>query len=99
ATAVRGGATLLHMNLAVAAEWLRIPKRMSEFLADMGGTSIFKQRSFSVVVEFMPVSFDPSADGALKVLEDDNGLGRGAILHAHFIKQAARHRTGQHMVH
>ncbi|KAJ6578608.1 hypothetical protein B0H10DRAFT_1664575, partial [Mycena sp. CBHHK59/15] len=99
ATAVRGGATLLHMNSAEAAEWLRVPKRMNHFLAGMGGTSIFKQRSFSVVVEFVPVMFDPSLDGALRVLEGDNGLGRDAIMQARFIKQAARRRTGQRTAH
>ncbi|KAJ6619246.1 hypothetical protein B0H10DRAFT_1793767, partial [Mycena sp. CBHHK59/15] len=99
ATLLRNGTVVLHMNSVVAANWLRLPERMREFLAGMGGTSIFKQRNPSLVMEFVPVSFDPSRDGALKVLEEDNNLGKGEIANARFIKKVENRRSRQHSAH
>ncbi|KAJ6621545.1 hypothetical protein B0H10DRAFT_1789805 [Mycena sp. CBHHK59/15] len=99
ATTLRGGAVVLHMNSAQAADWMRVPVQMEAFLAGMGGTSIFKERAASVVVEFVPVSFDPSLDGALRVLEDDNGWRRGVLTQARYIKPFQRRRVGQMTAH
>ncbi|KAJ6625065.1 hypothetical protein B0H10DRAFT_1672849, partial [Mycena sp. CBHHK59/15] len=96
---LRSGAVVLHMNSVVAADWLRLPGQMHEFLAGMGGMLIFKQRNPSLVMEFVPVSFNPSQDGALKVLEDDNNLGKGEIPNAQFIKKAEKRHNGQHSAH
>jgi hypothetical protein len=58
ATLQRSGAWLLHMNTTAAATWLKA--EMNLFLAAMGGTSSFKNRFFNVLVQFVPISFDPT---------------------------------------
>ncbi|KAJ7216435.1 hypothetical protein GGX14DRAFT_391260 [Mycena pura] len=79
---LRSGAVVFHLTTAAAAEWIRSPKRMDAFLAGMGGTSVYKPRAFSVVVEFVPVTFDPSLENVFHTIEDANGMKRGAITQA-----------------
>ncbi|KAJ7884822.1 hypothetical protein B0H14DRAFT_2222109, partial [Mycena olivaceomarginata] len=52
-----------------------------------------------LVVEFIPTTFDPSLDGTIRVLEDNNNLGRGAITTAHFVKPVECRRSGQRTAH
>ncbi|KAJ7138703.1 hypothetical protein C8R43DRAFT_893174 [Mycena crocata] len=72
---------------------------MTLFLAAMGGTSSYKQRLLNVVVEYVPVTFDPNRDGALHVVEGDNGYRSGSILKARYIKPVERRREGQTVAH
>ncbi|KAJ7626467.1 hypothetical protein B0H17DRAFT_906290, partial [Mycena rosella] len=96
---VRNGAVVFHLSTAAAADWIRVPKRMDAFLAGMGGTSVYKPRLFSVVVEFVPVSFDPALDRALATIEDANGIMRGELAQAHFIKPVERRHPAQRSAH
>jgi hypothetical protein len=72
---------------------------MEIFLVGMGGTSVFKLRSFSLVVEFVPVSFDPELSRAFNTIEDASGLGRNQLMQVQFIKPIARCQPGQASVH
>ncbi|KAJ7681265.1 hypothetical protein B0H17DRAFT_943203, partial [Mycena rosella] len=72
---------------------------MNTFLAGMGGTSVYKPRLFSVVVEFVPVTFDPCLDHAFATIEDANGIPRGELAQAHFIKPVARRHPAQMSAH
>ncbi|KAJ6521979.1 hypothetical protein DFH09DRAFT_847493, partial [Mycena vulgaris] len=91
------GAMLLHMNTTDAANWLK--RNMEAFLSALGGTSVYKERLLNVVVEYVPVSFDPSQDGALHVVEGDNGLPSGALAKARWIKPEGQRRGGQKVAH
>ncbi|KAJ6570944.1 hypothetical protein DFH09DRAFT_916808, partial [Mycena vulgaris] len=55
--------------------------------------------SFSVVVEFVPVTFNPDLGRAFETIEDANGLRRGVLLQARFIKPPARRHPGQRSAH
>ncbi|KAJ7118526.1 hypothetical protein C8R43DRAFT_901320, partial [Mycena crocata] len=93
----RSGPVVLHLNSMEAATWLK--ENMAPFLAAMGGTSSYKQRLLNVVVEYVPVTFDPNRDGALHVVEGDNGYRSGSILKARYIKPVERRRKGQTVAH
>ncbi|KAJ7189689.1 hypothetical protein GGX14DRAFT_382961, partial [Mycena pura] len=92
-------AVVFHLTTAAAAEWIRSPKRMDAFLAGMGGTSVYKPCAFSVVVEFVPVTFDPSLENTFHTIEDTNGMKRGAITQARYIKPLERRNPGQRSTH
>jgi hypothetical protein len=94
---LRGGGALLHMNDGTAVQWLKA--NMEEFLTRMGGMSVYKERLCNVVLRFVPVSFDPVAEGALKVVSEDNGLPKGALVKARWIKPLERRRPGQRVAH
>ncbi|KAJ6627683.1 hypothetical protein B0H10DRAFT_1779253, partial [Mycena sp. CBHHK59/15] len=96
---LRTGAIVLHLNTAQAAQWLRIPRRMAAFLTGMGGTSIYRPRSYSVVVEFVPVTFDPELGKVFETIENANGLERGVLMQARFIKPVSRRSPGQRSAH
>ncbi|KAJ6470039.1 hypothetical protein C8R47DRAFT_918274, partial [Mycena vitilis] len=91
------GALLLHMNTAAAASW--ITEHIEAFLSAMGGTSIFKERLTNVVVEFVPVTFDPTMESALRAVEADASYPRGALKKARWIKPIQRRREGQQVAH
>ncbi|KAJ7110865.1 hypothetical protein C8R44DRAFT_559745, partial [Mycena epipterygia] len=96
---VRNGAIVFHLTSSAAVEWIRVPRRMDAFLAGMGGTSVFWPRSFSVVVEFVPISFDPTLSRALETMEDANGIRRGELTQAWYIKPLERRHKGQRSAH
>ncbi|KAJ7217550.1 hypothetical protein C8J57DRAFT_1537679 [Mycena rebaudengoi] len=97
ARVLQSGDVVLQMNSVQAADWQR--RNMRAFLEAMGGTSALKHRRTSLVVEYVPTSFDPNLDGALRILEDDNNLGRGAIASARFIKAVEWRHSGQCVAH
>ncbi|KAJ7433457.1 hypothetical protein B0H11DRAFT_1758944 [Mycena galericulata] len=97
ATPQRSGAVLLHLNTKQAADWIK--DNMSGFLAALGGTSVYKERLLNVVVKYVPVSFDPSRDGALHEVEGDNGLPSGTLVKARWIKPVEQRREGQKVAH
>ncbi|KAJ7501278.1 hypothetical protein B0H11DRAFT_1713661, partial [Mycena galericulata] len=97
ATVQRSGAVLLHLNTEEATDWIK--DNITLFLAALGGTSVYKERLLNVVVEFVPVSFDPSLDGALHIVEGDNNLPSGTLLKARWIKPVGQRRPDQKVAH
>ncbi|KAJ7347956.1 hypothetical protein DFH08DRAFT_699083 [Mycena albidolilacea] len=97
ATLQRSGAWLLHLNTTAAATWLKA--EMNLFLAAMGGTSSFKNRFFNVLVQFVPISFDPTREGNLRGVENDNALPKGTLAKVHWVKPAHRRHEGQKVAH
>ncbi|KAJ7686853.1 hypothetical protein B0H17DRAFT_940071 [Mycena rosella] len=65
----------------------------------MGGTSVLKERFLNILAQYVPVSFDPNRDGALHVLESDNGLQPGDLGKARWIKAPEQRRAGQRVAH
>ena len=96
---LRNGGVLLQLNSVAAADWLRQSKVMKSFLSHLGGTSVLKMRLLNTVMEYIPVSFDPTAFGALEAVEDASGLPRASILSAKFIKPVQLHVVGQGTAH
>ncbi|KAJ7123431.1 hypothetical protein C8R44DRAFT_579689, partial [Mycena epipterygia] len=93
------GAIVLHLNTMQAAQWVRVPWCIAAFLMGMGGMSIYCPRSYSVVVEFVPVTFDPELGQAFETVEVANGLERGSLMQVRFIKPVVRRNPGQRSAH
>ncbi|KAJ7346401.1 hypothetical protein DFH08DRAFT_701205, partial [Mycena albidolilacea] len=72
---------------------------MDNFLEAMGGTSSYKERLYNVVVQYVPVTFDPAGRGTLDVVATDNGLPKGALAKARWIKPIERRKHGQRVAH
>ncbi|KAJ7762505.1 hypothetical protein B0H16DRAFT_1311730, partial [Mycena metata] len=97
ATLQRSGSVLLHTSSTEAATWLKA--NIESFLSCMGGTSIYKERLLNVVAQYVPVSFDPSQDGALRILESENNIPSGVLAKARWIKPVAQRNRGQKVAH
>jgi hypothetical protein len=78
ATILRSGAVLLHLNSTAVASWVKA--NIAEFIESLGGASVYKERLYNIVVQYVPVSFEPECEGARNVVEDDNNLPRGALV-------------------
>ncbi|KAJ7342650.1 hypothetical protein DFH08DRAFT_811721 [Mycena albidolilacea] len=83
----------LNLNTTAAATWLKA--EMNLFLAAMGGTSLFKNRFFNVLVQFVPISFNPTREGNLCGVKNDNALPKGTLVKVHWVKPAHRRYEGQ----
>jgi len=94
ATKLQHGGILFRMNSEEGAEWIR-KEGKEGFLAKMGGTSVVKERTATVVVEYVPVTFEPEVEGALREVEQVSGLKEGSIVRATYIKPKHRRAPGQ----
>jgi hypothetical protein len=55
------GAVLFLTRTPEAAEWLRAPQNKAAFLQHYGGATALRDRGFPVIVEFVPVQYDPAS--------------------------------------
>ena len=60
ATLLRNGGLLLELDSAEVAEWLKGTSPSELFLSNLGSGANIKNRSYQVIVQFVPTSFNPS---------------------------------------
>ncbi|KAI1793214.1 hypothetical protein LXA43DRAFT_886116, partial [Ganoderma leucocontextum] len=93
AKVLRNGGTVLELESAEAAEWVREnAEGMEKWL---GGEAKMKARTMRVVAEFVPVTFNPGDEGLIREVETAAGIREGAILSAAWIKPIQRRRKDQ----
>ena len=92
------GGILFKLGTEEGAEWVRRDGK-DGFLAKMGGTSVVKERAATVVVPYVPVTFEPEMDGALREVERNSHLKEGSIVKATYIKPKHRRAHGQKVAH
>ncbi|CAA7269137.1 unnamed protein product [Cyclocybe aegerita] len=95
---MRNGGVLLEMNTVEGAKWLR-EVGTEGFLERMGGTSVVTERTVTVVVEYVPITFDPSNMEALQRIEKASSLTTNTIAKASYIKPKERRKPGQKVAH
>lgn len=57
---LRNGGVIYETGTPEAAQWLKSGTNMTSFLQVFSATSIIKHRAYSVIVEYVPLTFDPS---------------------------------------
>ncbi|CAK5267063.1 unnamed protein product [Mycena citricolor] len=95
----KNGALIIHMTTQEGAEWIQEKDNMPAFLNALGGSTIHTPRNFTIIADFVPVSFDPDSPAAIGELEDSNGMGSGHITNARYIKLKERRTQGQRVAH
>lgn len=88
AVLLRGGGLLLELNSAEAADWLHEETNRRAFLDNLGTGASIKDRTYQVIVQFIPIEFNPDNDESLRQYEVANGLEKGSVLKAEWIKPA-----------
>ncbi|KDQ51475.1 hypothetical protein JAAARDRAFT_108568, partial [Jaapia argillacea MUCL 33604] len=96
---LRNRGVILEMNLEEAAEWLRGAPVQFSFTQHFGDAVSVKDRVFPVLVEFVPVTFQPEALGESKRVEKVNGMARGSIGAMSWVKPIYRWSAGQRTAH
>lgn len=92
------GGILFKLETMEGAEWVR-GNGKDGFLAKMGGTLVVKERTATVVVPYVPVTFKPEMDGALREVKHNSQLKEGSIVKATYIKPKHRRAQGQKVAH
>ena len=94
-TLLQNGGLLLELDSIKTAQWLKSDGNIGRFLEGIGSGTSAKNRTYQVIISFVPVSFDPTDDGQVRRYEEDNNIPRHSILKAEWIKQANERGKGQ----
>jgi Zinc knuckle len=91
----QSGTIIYTLNSTQAANYLKSKEVMRAFMAQFGGTSTGSSRTYQVVAEHVPTSFDPNEQTAIEKVEQASSLPRMAIYEARWIKPPHLRREGQ----
>ena len=94
----RGGAILVTRTDG-DAEWLRGESVIGRFAEKMGGALNARADLCMLVAEYVPISFEPGLFTAFGQVEQENGLAKGALREARYIKQVKYRKTTQRSAH
>ena len=95
ATLLRNGGLLIELDTAEAADWLCDEANRKKILDNIGSGASIKNRTYQVIVQFIPIQFNPENDDSLRHIESTNGLQPGTIMKAEWIKPIKDRREGQ----
>ena len=96
---LHNGGILLEFPSKQAVNWLKENDCLQKLADATGGKLMFKDRSYNVVVPFMPTATFIEESETLKLIENENGLPPGPIAVARWIKPAHCRNTGQRVAH
>jgi len=91
----RKHAILLTLNSKEAAKWLRIVPNEVAFTGKFSAESHIRERLHNLIVPRVPTTFKPGNDEHLRELEETNGLYKGTVRKAKWIKPIGRRRADQ----
>ena len=94
-TLMRNGGLLLEFDSEQSANWLKRDEISKRVLDNIGSGARIKNRSYQVIVQFVPVSFKPDDDAQLRSVESVNGLDPTSILKAEWIKKPEDRKLNQ----
>ena len=80
-----GGVTF-EFNSREATTWIRGKSIMSDFIANMGSTTDYKEQTFEVVMDWVPVTLDIEQAKARRAIEQVSGLRNLVIKWVMWIK-------------
>ncbi|QRV98602.1 hypothetical protein RhiJN_26621 [Ceratobasidium sp. AG-Ba] len=95
ANILQNGGVVYEMNSREAAEWIKRPDICAAFADNFGSLVRYRERSFPVVVECVPVSFDTASKHSIGKLEHDNNLPANSIVSCRYIVPPAKRRENQ----
>ena len=94
-TLLRNGGLLLELNSDEAAQWLKSEDVLERFLENLGSGASIKNRTYQVIVHFVPISFDPANEEHVRGYEEHNNIQSGSIAKAEWIKPVKDRKAGQ----
>lgn len=95
ATRLRNGGILLEFNSSEAAAWIRKADNKHKFTERFDPERTMKERNYTLVVPFVPLTFSPDSDKDLREIEETSDLPTGTIIKARWIKPPNRREKTQ----
>ena len=94
-TRLRNGGLLMELGSDEAVTWFSGQDVRKRFLEKLHPGTSTKTRDYHVVIQFVPLTFKPDRDADLREIEEINGLVKGSICRARWIKPVERCSTKQ----
>ncbi|KAG0693418.1 hypothetical protein DFH29DRAFT_1007309 [Suillus ampliporus] len=91
----RNGGTVIEMLTPQAAAHLRTKTVKEEFINVLDLKATLKERSYLVIIQFVPLTFNPSDAEQIQDLEQENGWEQESITSARWVKPPAKRTTTQ----
>ena len=98
-TRTRFGTLLMQLNSKEVVLWLKEPDIEMNFLKEFSDGTSFKDRSFNIMVKWVPITFDLGNRTHHREIKEVNDLTDHLISHAHWIKPERRRCKGQTHAH
>ena len=98
-TRTRDGSLLLLINTKEGADWLREPGVIDNFIECFAAGASFRDRSYHVLLRWVPITLDPTNRTHLREIEEVNNLPEHSIHRMRWIKPTTRRRAGQTRAH
>ncbi|KAG1880797.1 hypothetical protein F4604DRAFT_1922424 [Suillus subluteus] len=89
-TRLRNGGLIVELTSVAAANWVRRPENHLNIANALGNTATIKDRCFSIIVPFLPVTSSIEDPAWLCTVEEENDMSPGAIEMANWIKPLQR---------
>jgi len=93
------GGILYELNSTQSAKWFQTPSNRSTFINFFGNDVTIKDRSFHILVENVPIAYDPNSASINGEIEKKGGLKHNSITKAKWIKPIARRIPNQRTAH
>ncbi|KAJ7769945.1 hypothetical protein B0H16DRAFT_1279004, partial [Mycena metata] len=93
------GGAVFHCRDEKMALWVKGTEVMTQFVAAMGGTCVFKPRRIELIVERLPLETQIEDAGVWRTAEKDSGLADKAIRGVQWLKAPGRRLSTQRAAH
>jgi hypothetical protein len=93
------GGILYELDSTASVQWFNTPINRSNFLNRFGTDILIKDRSFQVLVEYVPLSFAPEDKATLTDIEKKAGITPSSIIKARYVKPIQRRLPTQRTAH
>ncbi|KAH7903275.1 hypothetical protein BJ138DRAFT_1020899, partial [Hygrophoropsis aurantiaca] len=98
-TRIRNGGIIMEMDRAESATWIKSTDVKLEFISALNSEITMKDRTYSILVPFVPLEVHPEQDETLRALEAENSLANGSLVSMRWIKPSTRRNPEQRCAH
>jgi hypothetical protein len=93
------GGTVIEFQTPEAANYLKNKKNKEKFIQALEPNASIKERTYSVIIQFVPLTFNIDSTEHLRDLETENNWSQNTITLARWIKPPAKRNPSQRVAH
>ncbi|KAH7902848.1 hypothetical protein BJ138DRAFT_975894, partial [Hygrophoropsis aurantiaca] len=98
-TRIRNGGIILELDRPESVTWIKSQDVRGAFIKALDSSVSFRDRSYAIIVPFVPLEVRPELDATLRALEAENSLSPGSLVSMRWIKPATRRNPQQRCAH
>ncbi|EIW77284.1 hypothetical protein CONPUDRAFT_62781, partial [Coniophora puteana RWD-64-598 SS2] len=95
ARVLTSGTITYELSTSNTASWLALPNNATDFANHFSSDAVVRRRTYPLIVENVPLSFDPASDTELRRAETLNELLPGSLASAKWIKDVGKRESWQ----